>query len=684
MRFERSTTQSFIVPARPTLTPSNWLLYFVKKDDPTQIQACIASAYAVTGQPVRVEFEEVSSGAVNTGGEITLELGQWNLSVHEQTSTTNLNEANANRRNVFTALVEVVGAAIDPVPPLDPCDSCPGGGGDVDVTVNSEAYDTVTSPDSLDIPIVNTADTAVGTVDPGVEVEVGDSTVTLNGTIISTPPAETTDAVECSDLVNAVVVSGAGISEADGVYVLNAARIVNGHPVYEHQDDAGAGDDRRFAVSSGDWWLLLSDNVTPEASFNYSSPSASPAPDQPYLVDQGDWVEDTAPMLPIPTIAQATVGDLCPCDPCEDATYQLKDTAGTNIGAAGSIPSGDSANITAPDATLTLNSAAFGTVVSNGTEDIQVLNEDFVTPVGSDFGFPLIIVGSSLVYTTDGLTLVDQILAEQTYNLRQSVIQYVNAAGSNTATSAYNTRYDGATNLFPDLTVSRRELYDDTPAPLGLYVTLDDLINDTVPQVPAAATPSGIVYQFGYGLASGQTVTYRTGDEGSYRAAGFFEYTRPSYPSSFASLASGDWYTLAANNIHGNTTRFTNTAGGAAATSGDRIIQDHLTGLEWWIPGSLPSATTWNNAIDACEAATSGSLTDWLMPNDRMLDSITQDNQAQPLNYSPFSISSNLWTSTTDPNTTTSARRVLTATNGNIASDPKGSNNTYIYCRKFL
>lgn len=53
------------------------------------------------------------------------------------------------------------------------------GGGDVDVTVNGSTYDTVTSPDSLDIPVVNSVGTAVGTVDAGVKVLIADTTINI-------------------------------------------------------------------------------------------------------------------------------------------------------------------------------------------------------------------------------------------------------------------------------------------------------------------------------------------------------------------------------------------------------------------------------------------------------------------------------------------------------------------------
>jgi hypothetical protein len=199
---------------------------------------------------------------------------------------------------------------------------------------------------------------------------------------------------------------------------------------------------------------------------------------------------------------------------------------------------------------------------------------------------------------------------------------------------------------------------------------------------------SGIAYQFGLVLASGQTTAYRTGDEGSFRADGFFGYTPPVYPTSFA-LLGADFVTLASNNIHGNTLRFTARDGSAAATSGLRIVQDHLTGLEWRVPASMPAATTWNTAIDTAVADSTGGSTDWRIPSDRMLDSITNDELSNCLGYQPFaSISATfIWTSTTLRVDTTQAKRFnLGPANSTIASAAKtsASGGSYIMCRRFI
>ena len=119
MRFERGASNTFTIPARPTTSPSNWLLRFVKVDGGLEV-LCIADAYAVTGMPVQLTFTEVDSAPSATDGEVTLSLGQWHLYVYEQASASNLNFTLATRQP-FDTLVEVVGAAVPDPPPTNPC-----------------------------------------------------------------------------------------------------------------------------------------------------------------------------------------------------------------------------------------------------------------------------------------------------------------------------------------------------------------------------------------------------------------------------------------------------------------------------------------------------------------------------------------------------------------------------------
>ena len=402
-----------------------------------------------------------------------------------------------------------------------------------------------------------------------------------------------------------------------------------------------------------------------------------------------------------------------------DATLNLNNTGGTPLIVGVSIPSGTVGNAIAPDATAVLKNTGGATLL---TEAIPSgATENITAP-------------DATVKTTDGVDTVQTIRSGSTGTLPQSRIKYTDAAGAAQVTAAANTEYTAAT-LRPATTIPRRPMKNSAGTTVGAsQIDAAQLIADTVPiapdaravvrnsvpttlsttDIPAGVTTnlavadsvithpdattsnlpatvaldvrnyrSGIAYNFGRMLHSGQTTAHRTGDEGSLLATGFFTYTPPVYPLSYAELGA-NFSTMLANNMHGNTLRFTKRDGTAAATSGNRTIQDHLTGLEWYIPNALPTADTWNNSIDAAEASSVDSSTDWHLPSDRALDSITDDSLNTVLNYAPFSISVDLWTGTTVPNASPVNARRLANVGGSIAGQAKTATNAYIYCRRFI
>lgn len=78
---------------------------------------------------------------------------------------------------------------------------------------------------------------------------------------------------------------------------------------------------------------------------------------------------------------------------CAEAVAVLKDSAGTTLSTT-SIASGASSNITAPDGTLTVNSAAFTTIKSNGSFNLPVKDTNG-TSVGSKVGSDWIVPAAS-------------------------------------------------------------------------------------------------------------------------------------------------------------------------------------------------------------------------------------------------------------------------------------------------
>lgn len=136
-------------------------------------------------------------------------------------------------------------------------------------------------------------------------------------------------------------------------------------------------------------------------------------------------------------------------------------------------------------------------------------------------------------------------------------------------------------------------------------------------------------------IKTGQTTSYRTGDDGDLEAGRDTSFT-----------------VLAENNPFGNTNRFTDELGGTTYTN--NIVIDWSTydgssvlGYYRTINGS---DVDWNQAVDGAAALSVGSFTSgWRLPNRNEFNNILNDSQTYPLNYAPFSnftISYTYWCST--------------------------------------
>ena len=168
-------------------------------------------------------------------------------------------------------------------------------------------------------------------------------------------------------------------------------------------------------------------------------------------------------------------------------------------------------------------------------------------------------------------------------------------------------------------------------------------------------------------MKTGQTTSYRTGDDGDIEAG---------RATSFSVLAS--------NNPFGNTNRFTDELGGQTYTK--NIVIDWSTyngsnvlGYYRVVNGA---DVTWNTAIDSALALSIvGFTTGWRLPNKREMENIANYNLASIFNYSPFSLTNTIWISTTYAASTTLA---YTATISWInLSSKSGLAGRYIGVRNF-
>lgn len=320
---------------------------------------------------------------------------------------------------------------------------------------------------------------------------------------------------------------------------------------------------------------------------------------------------------------------------CAPATAQLRDTLGNLIGAAEQIPSGGAAALTAPNASYSINGTTAGQILSNGTADIAVRDEDGEPRGIYEELLEAHIIGDTKVQRRDSASAA---IGSALFFRPETANNVLCPDGTVTGRNSFGTSLGSvavqsngvADIIIPDSTITRP---DGTAVGLPASVALD-----------VRTYRSGIAYQFGHALWSDQSTSYRTGDEGWLWQQGWYDYDAPLYPTHYARLGSNR-LTLRDINIHGNTSRFTDRYGGQTYALG--IVQDHLYGIE--IPITLYSAVDWNSAIDAPLALTLGGDSDWVCMPPGVLYAIANmqtGSTAGAMNFAPFSIANtNFWSS---------------------------------------
>lgn len=150
-------------------------------------------------------------------------------------------------------------------------------------------------------------------------------------------------------------------------------------------------------------------------------------------------------------------------------------------------------------------------------------------------------------------------------------------------------------------------------------------------------------------MKTNQTTSYRTGDDGDIEAGRDTSFT-----------------VLAEHNPFGNTNRFTDELGGTTYTNNIVIDWSTYDGSKvlGWYRTAMPTVGTytWNQAIDAGIAFTKGPFTTgWKLANIAEYFSLYNfaNTPANKLNYAPFSLVGDFWTSTTDANLTINAYYVI-------------------------
>lgn len=187
----------------------------------------------------------------------------------------------------------------------------------------------------------------------------------------------------------------------------------------------------------------------------------------------------------------------------------------------------------------------------------------------------------------------------------------------------------------------------------------------------AASTPAAVGATV---IKTGQTTSYRTGDDGDLEAGRTTSFT-----------------VLASNNPFGNTNRFTDELGTQSYVK--NIVIDWSTYNNTNVLGYKRTlravGINWNNAIDESIVLSFGGFTTgWRMCNIKEYQNLYNYglNYASPLNYSPINIQNNslfLWTSNTLNGQTTDAYYLSNNGTQSFITKTFATNITYISCRTF-
>ena len=366
----------------------------------------------------------------------------------------------------------------------------------------------------------------------------------------------------------------------------------------------------------------------------------------------------------------------------EPLDIRLRDTVGAVVTPNSITEISNHVTIVMPDATVENSDASYtDTVVSGGSlilPDITVTDSD-----GSTYSQP----------SVNNVTCTP--CADATYDLEDSlggllssgsipsgandVIVAPNATVENSNTSYLDTVVSGGTLILPDTDIEVNGIFEGViPSAATADIQVTDGVSSVTPtsvvvsgytvtiEVPSGGAPVGATL-----MKTGQTTSYRTGDDGDLeigRATNFF--------------------TLASNNPFGNLNRFTDELGTQTYTNNiviDWSTYDGSTVLGYYRIKN-GSNVLWNVAIDDSLLISVGTYTTgWRLPNIYELQNICNFSIPTTLNYAPFTLglsgSINLWCSTTNPASVGQAYRL---SNLNVfAQANKTGGGQYIPCRTF-
>lgn len=360
-----------------------------------------------------------------------------------------------------------------------------------------------------------------------------------------------------------------------------------------------------------------------------------------------------------------------------NATYRVLNSSG-GVLASGSIPSNKAQDITVSLATYTYSiTDSAGTVLYSGnvTENlVKAIQDATVENSNASYSASVLAEGSLVLpditvdVTNSALTVVNTATVASVQDVTISAPDgtiNIKKTGDGTISSqsvpsGATVNYNVADNA---ITVNSANSFTiDATDPLD--IVLKDTTGATV--TPTSVTPHAGTHHVDIVLPAstmsprstatllktGQTTSYRTGDDGDLEAG---------RATSFLVLDSAPLHNNGSPTLNTTTNRFTDILGGQ--TYATAIVLDWSTWngitLLAYTKNSNGANVTWNKAIDGALATSIGSFTSgWRLTNRNELENLINDGvSVSVLNYAPFNFTAdvNIWTSTTARYDTTRA-----------------------------
>jgi len=364
-----------------------------------------------------------------------------------------------------------------------------------------------------------------------------------------------------------------------------------------------------------------------------------------------------------------------PPSTCPAADYEITDDS-LNVLYSGTVASGGTLNQTIQDSTVvikddsanilhTVSVNAEGSVDQVISDSTAVIKDDsnntlYTLSINAEGSANQVISDSTVTINNSAATLLHSV----SVNAQGTATQVISdsSVGNSDASYSVNVVAEGSLVL-PDSQVNVNSVNEGNVVSVKtIDINVTDSLGAVTPDsvsivgntitIDVPDAPTTINHSTATLMKTGQTTSYRTGDDGDLEAGRATDFT---------TLDAAPLHTNGAATLNTTTARFTDTAGGSTYANDwvlDWSTWDGSTILGYYRVIQGGAAANWNTAIDN-SLGTFGGYSGCRLPNVKEMYNIMDNGTNPSTNYTPFSHASTAyWTSTTTANSTTSALRI--------------------------